>query len=692
MQQIAPTPTTSRPHSTARQPAGRPKVTRRALGSAKHLLATLFATLGLMLHGCGTAPTVPSRQEAPQEARNPDVARAESLHDSGDFNAAARLYEELAARTPPPLQHQYLLLAAENWMAAGNLEATGRLLKQIGRMTLSPEPAFRRNLLAAELAIHQNRGEEALDLLSAPPADYLPRTLRLRYHLARAEALRLTANALESARELSLADPLLSDDHDARLANQTAILQALSGLSEQVLELFQGPPPDDTFSGWLELARIGKANVQTPQALSKALEEWRLRFPSHPAMPELLEQYQQQATAHFIELNNLAVMLPRSGPYARAAAAVRDGLMAAYYAMPVEERPQLRFYDSSNPGQAWPLLQQAVEEGANVVIGPLDKRAVDQLAHAGEVPVPVLALNRVPLDTNPPTDLYQFALAPEDEAAQIADRAWGDGHATALIFTPTGSWGDRVRESFRQRWENIGGVVVGEGGYPPQENDFSVPIRKLLHLDQSRWRHRQLERLLGEKIGFEPRRRQDADILVLAAKAGKARELWPQFQFFRAGDLPTYTTSRVFSGEPDPKRDIDLEGLRFPDIPWILDKEDHGPLSRQALRTQFPGVMGRYSRLYAMGIDAFNLLPHLLRLRGDPAETYQGATGHLTMDEVHRIHRQLLWARFQNGIPKVLGFTPYIETAIQSEQNPALIENAAPLSPADRPAADDGVR
>jgi len=402
-------------------------------------------------------------------------------------------------------------------------------------------------------------------------------------------------------------------------------------------------------------------------------------------MPELLEQYQRKAAAQFIELNTLAIMLPRSGPYARAAAALQNGLMAAYYAMPLEQRPRLRFYDSSHPDQAWPLLQQAAQDGANVVIGPLNKHAVDQLVHAGELPIPVLALNRVPLDVTPPANLYQFALAPEDEAAQIADRAWSDGHSTALIFTPAGSWGQRIQQSFRNRWEPLGGVVVGAGSYSPKENDFSAPIQQLLHLDQSRTRHRQLQRLLEDKLHFEPRRRQDADIIVLAAKAEKARQLWPQFQFFRAGDLPAYTTSRVYSGEPDPRRDVDLEGMRFLDIPWILQDTEKGPLSRKALHAQFPGTKGRYARLYAMGIDSFNLLPHLLRLRSHPSEVHEGATGRLSMDEVRRIHRQLLWARFKGGTPTLLGYTPHIETGLPQAGSASATETYTPSAPV-RPA------
>lgn len=51
-----------------------------------------------------------------------------------------------------------------------------------------------------------------------------------------------------------------------------------------------------------------------------------------------------------------------------------------------------------------------------MVIGPLRRESVAAIAQRGPLPVPVVALNQLPADMAWVPNLYQFALAPEDEA------------------------------------------------------------------------------------------------------------------------------------------------------------------------------------------------------------------------------------------------------------------------------------
>ncbi|MFI4970191.1 MAG: penicillin-binding protein activator, partial [Lysobacterales bacterium] len=56
------------------------------------------------------------------------------------------------------------------------------------------------------------------------------------------------------------------------------------------------------------------------------------------------------------------------------------------------------------------------------------------------------------------------------------------------------------------------------------------------------------------------------------------------------------------------------------------------------------------ARLFAFGMDAYALLPYLDWLIAHPDAYVNGATGELTADNFGRIHRQVGWARFQNGV------------------------------------------
>jgi outer membrane PBP1 activator LpoA protein len=222
---------------------------------------------------------------------------------------------------------------------------------------------------------------------------------------------------------------------------------------------------------------------------------------------------------------------------------------------------------------------------------------------------------------------------------------------------PKSNWGTRVFDAFRIRWEQLGGKLLEAQSYNSAEHDFSAPIQALLNVTDSKQRHRALQRVLGTKIEFEPRRRQDAGFIFLAAKSQLARQVRPQLQFHRAANLPVYTTSHAYSGVPAPKMDLDLEGITFPDIPWLLMAGENN----QSLKKELPKKLAAYGRLFAMGIDAYELLPHLARLEMDSGETLDGKTGILYLDRQKQVHRQLVWARMKGGKPKVIGYAPPLE-------------------------------
>lgn len=624
-----------------------------------HLLLSLLL---LVLAGCVPSPGVRDQQIEP----DPRAQQAAALEQAGEYAAAAALLEQLAREALPPADQMLLLRAAENHLQAQDIERAASILARLDTRTL-PALDFRKRLLVAELALGRNRPDEALSLLQEGAPEDAPMELKQRYHADRAEGFRLSGNLLESGRELGELD-LLIEDMEKKLQNQLLIIQTFTALTDTALDLLQ-PNPPGIQGGWMSLARIIKGHTGDTAQIQNRIKEWRERFPSHPAIPGLLEGYFQKLESQYRRPDHLAVLLPRSGPYANAAAALRDGFMAAYYQQPRESRPKLVFYDSSNSSDTWPLYRQAVDSGADMVIGPLNKEGVSQLARAGELEIPVLALNQVPPESVPPVSLYQFGLSPEDEARQVAERAWLDGHTRAVAFTPSGDWGNRVLDAFRNRWERLGGSLVEQQRYNNRDSDFSDAIQALLNLDESRGRRSQLQRTLGTRLEFEPRRRADADFIFLAANPTKGRQIRPQFQFHHASDLPIYATSSIYTGAPNPDADQDLEGVRFPDLPWLLLTEGETPLARDNLARTLPASEGPLRRLYAMGIDSFRLLPHLGRLQSSTQESLDGKTGNLYLDSIRQVHRQLVWAEMVKGAPHTLGYAPrMLNTAEEMEQ------------------------
>jgi len=608
----------------------------------------LLFVAALALAGCAGAP---ERAQPPVE----DTLRlaAERYAEEGNFLAAAQLYLS-ESKTAAANQRTPLRLDAAEFLARGELWE--QLAQLLGSIDPEPMPAAERTryeLLAVQLALSQHQTDEALarlDTISNP--DTLPDHGQ-RYYQLRASAYAMSGNAIEAARQLIWVDGLIVDPQQ-RLENQYRIWEQLSTLTDPALQQLLTSPPPDPLSGWMELVLLTRQTRADQQQWNARLDSWRARYPGHAADHALLPDLAGKLGEGIAPLQQIAVLLPLSGRAAESADAIRDGILAAYYEEP-GERPEIRFYDTGGDAQLlWAVYQEAIQNGADFVIGPLLKESIQQLALSGHLPVPVLALNQAETEQTIDLPLYQFGLAPEDEARQAAERAYGDGHQHVIALVPDTLWGERVFSAFATHFTTLGGEVLDVGRYPPDSADFKAPIQHALKLDASMNRHRALERLLGQKLQYEPRRRQDVDAIFILGFPKQARLISPQLRFHHAGDIPVYSTSHVFSANADSTLDRDINGLYFCDIPWVLDDSGNWAQKRQQFAAIWPNRSNIYHRLFALGFDAYQVIPWLSTLNMPGFTYFPGATGTLTLDPQKHLHRSLEWAQFHNGVAKKL--------------------------------------
>jgi len=131
------------------------------------------------------------------------------------------------------------------------------------------------------------------------------------------------------------------------------------------------------------------------------------------------------------------------------------------------------------------------------------------------------------------------------------------------------------------------------------------------------------------------------------------RQLRPQLQFNAAGDIPTYTTSEAWDG----RAGNDVDGVMFPDMPWMIATDTPAVATLRAATSAAYGDTRGRGRLYAFGHDAW-LLQQSLRERGSTtsatALTLDGATGTLSLDADRRIQRSLRWAEITSDSLKLL--------------------------------------
>ena len=467
--------------------------------------------------------------------------------------------------------------------------------------------------------------------------------------------------------------------------------------------------------GWLELGAVANRAITDPAALDRELQRWRLDFPGHPAEAVIVPELQRIAAMGSMRPAQIALVLPLSGGFASAGQIVRDGFMAAWLEDTANaERPAITVMDSAG-ADVVALYHQAVADGAEFVVGPLQKSEVALLAAEPDLPVPVLALNYAdpatpaenaeaaadamapgdaavtptPGETPPalpatPVPLgagaeaagggaaavgateaagegtllgapfYQFALSPEGEAENAAERAWFDGSGRAALITPDSALGQRIAGAFAARWEELGGLLVGREAYEDDARDLSEPVERLLNLDRSEERLRRLREIIGRGVKHEPRPRGDVDVVMMMGGPTQGRLLRPQLLFHRAGELPVYATSHVYGATPDRRLDQDLNGVRFGDMPWVLPEAGRDLRLRREMASAFPDTPARLRRLHAFGVDAYRLVPHLGRLRAQPFASIPGGSGDLSVGEDNRVRRKLVWAHFVDGQPVLL--------------------------------------
>ena len=257
----------------------------------------------------------------------------------------------------------------------------------------------------------------------------------------------------------------------------------------------------------------------------------------------------------------------------------------------------------------------------------------------------------VPASTEP-AEIYQFDLAPETEATQAAERAARQGLMQAMVMVPENIWGNRIYEAFTQEYQQLGGSVVALNRFKKGSADFSSGLKKQLNLDISNTRHKQLESFLAKDLGFTPRRRQDIDVIFVAGSPQEARLIKPQLKFFYASNIPVYSTSSIYTGFSNAKRDKDLDNIVFCDMPWLLDNKPAPGSLHRTIQVSWPEQSAKYMRFYALGADAFRLLPQLEWLKNNNGDWIKGGTGKLSLTNNGVIQRQLSWATFENGLAK----------------------------------------
>lgn len=572
-----------------------------------HLLANLF--LLLILAGC------PSHYI--KQSPVPSFTQTQGTPES--------LLSKASVQTSNDIANQYRLIAVDKYIQAKNLKKADDLLESI-TSELNQNQKMIYKMLKADIAFRNNDTLSTLKILSSSTfyqLDSQDTDLQVRVRLLKAKAFEKEGKALQALRERSYISSFLSGQQ--LVDNQNDIWRLAMSIP---LDVLNTAADSGETGGWINLAKAVKSG-STLKDRQENINKWLSQNPTHPAAinpPQELITIKGLTSDSYTKI---AILLPQKEKYGQA---IYNGLMAAYYQTKNNDKITIKSYESTDFKSMENFYQQAQKDGIQLVIGPLDKKLVNELAQKTSLPIITLALNYADGNSHP-SQLFQFGLLPEDEAKESAIRAFSDGKRHAVAIVPQGEWGRKVLTAFRTQWEQLGGVLEG-----------------IQYIDRPIDLDNQLASLTAKlPINNENDSATDNNMLFLVADPLIARQIRSLLIYHDQDKLSVYATSHIYSGTTESTQNNDLNGVLFTETPWLLFNDN--PIQQQIIN-QWPQAQGSFARLYALGVDAWLIYPRLDELKSLPNSRVEGLSGEITIDANQKVIRKLPWATFEKGLIK----------------------------------------
>jgi branched-chain amino acid transport system substrate-binding protein len=176
----------------------------------------------------------------------------------------------------------------------------------------------------------------------------------------------------------------------------------------------------------------------------------------------------------------VALLLPLSAA-GNAGVAAQSMKNAAEMAIAEFKNPDIQLLvkdDGGTPQGAQGAAQQALEEGAQIIIGPIFAQSVTAVGPlARQRGVPVIAFST---DTNVAArGVYLLSFLPESDVHRIVDYSVSKGKRSFAALIPDNAYGSVVEAAFQQAVARRGARVVALEKYPADPARMQGPIRRL---------------------------------------------------------------------------------------------------------------------------------------------------------------------------------------------------------------------
>ncbi len=175
----------------------------------------------------------------------------------------------------------------------------------------------------------------------------------------------------------------------------------------------------------------------------------------------------------------VALILPLSAQ-GNAGVAAQSMKNAAEMALAEFNQPNVRLLvkdDAGNPQVAQSVAQQALAEGAEIIVGPLFAQSVNAVASiARPRGVPIIAFST---DASVAArGVYLLSFLPESDVRRIVDFAVSRGKRSFAALLPDNAYGTVVEAALQQQVPQRGGRVAALEKYPADQARMAEAVRR----------------------------------------------------------------------------------------------------------------------------------------------------------------------------------------------------------------------
>ncbi|WOA54111.1 penicillin-binding protein activator [Dickeya solani] len=258
---------------------------------------------------------------------------AAQQHVEGKAGASSDYYLQQMQQSGDDSKADWQLLAIHALIQEGKLPQANGQLNALPSQ-LNDKQRQEQRLLLAELAVAQNDLNAANSTLAQLDVKSLSPQFQERYYQTQIKAAQ-DRPSLTLIRAYIGLEPLLQGDAHQRNIDQTWV--ALTRLTQQDLGAMVINVDENTLQGWLDLLNLWQTKAQVPSDLQAAIEDWKRRYPRHPAAKQLPSQLGGTPPAAAAQPgenapaagNAIALLLPLNGQAQAFANAIQQGFSAA---------------------------------------------------------------------------------------------------------------------------------------------------------------------------------------------------------------------------------------------------------------------------------------------------------------------------------------------------------------------------